>query len=79
MGNTCKQIFRPERSPGQQDIAILLDFDGTIGNTETPAMEVGSHPPIHFPLFASKCRIESQLPLCDRLRAHIDILHFTVT
>eukprot|EP00470_Lotharella_oceanica_P003267 CAMPEP_0170166972 /NCGR_PEP_ID=MMETSP0040_2-20121228/501_1 /TAXON_ID=641309 /ORGANISM="Lotharella oceanica, Strain CCMP622" /LENGTH=333 /DNA_ID=CAMNT_0010404841 /DNA_START=83 /DNA_END=1084 /DNA_ORIENTATION=+ len=36
MGNVCKAARPMEKAA----IAILFDFDGTIGNTETPAMEV---------------------------------------
>lgn len=29
-----------EKASANKDISILFDFDGTIGDTETPAMEV---------------------------------------
>lgn len=29
-----------EKASANKDIAILFDFDGTVGDTETPAMEV---------------------------------------
>lgn len=29
-----------EQATANKDISILFDFDGTIGDTETPAMEV---------------------------------------
>mmetsp|Transcript_28466 Transcript_28466/g.45773 ORF Transcript_28466/g.45773 Transcript_28466/m.45773 type:complete len:340 (+) Transcript_28466:30-1049(+) len=40
MGNICTESFKATRPKDQEDVCILFDFDGTIGNTETPAMEV---------------------------------------
>mmetsp|Transcript_24234 Transcript_24234/g.36344 ORF Transcript_24234/g.36344 Transcript_24234/m.36344 type:complete len:331 (-) Transcript_24234:121-1113(-) len=36
----CAGSKRTLRSAGNKGVAVLFDFDGTIGNTETPAMEI---------------------------------------